>query len=52
MTEREKKMVAFLAGIIYDLARGLPITDDEIRQVDNIAGEFGFFDLDEKEFMY
>lgn len=52
MNERERKMVAFLAGIICDLSRGLCITDDEIRQIDNIAGELGFSDLDPEEFLY
>lgn len=52
MNDRERKMMAFIAGVLDDLARGLVITDDELIQLNNIATELGYLELDEKEFRY
>ena len=52
MDERERKQMAFLAGMLLRLAHDVWLNDNELQQLDNIASELGFNDLDEKEFRY
>lgn len=53
MTERERKMMAFLAGMIMKLSWESPdVSSNEVQQLDNICEELGFYKLDENEFRY
>lgn len=52
MDERERKMIAFLAGMVWRLANGEYPNFNEMRQLDNIMSELGYQDLDENEFRY
>lgn len=52
MSEQERKQMAFLAGMLLKLAHGESLDLNECQQLDNIASELGFNDLDEKEFRY
>ena len=52
MDERERKQMAFLAGMLLRLAHDEWLNDNELQQLDNIASDLGFNDLDEKEFRY
>ena len=51
MDERTQKMLAFLAGCVFKLAtQKEPLDMNEIQQVENIACELGYYDLQEDEF--
>lgn len=52
MNERERKVIAFLLGIIIQLSDGRNIDGNDYQQLNNLADEFGTYDLDEKEFRY
>lgn len=52
MDDRERKVIAFLLGIIYKLSLDQAVNPNELQQIDNLMGEFGTHDLDEKEFRY
>lgn len=52
MDERERKVIAFLLGVIFDLSIGHAIDENKTMQIDNLMGEFGTYDLDEREFRY
>lgn len=52
MDELERKQMAFLAGMLLRLAHGEWLNHNEIQQLDNIASDLGFNELDEKEFRY
>lgn len=52
MSEQERKQMAFLAGMLLKLAHGGSLDLNERQQLDNIASELGFNELDEKEFRY
>lgn len=52
MDERERKMMAFLAGMVWKLANDQWLNMNEVQQLDNIMSELGYQDLDEKEFRY
>ena len=49
MEERERKMMAFMAGMLWKLATDQELDLNETQQLDNIMCELGFQDLDEKE---
>lgn len=51
MDERTQKMLAFLAGCVFKMAtQKEPLDTNEIQQVENIACELGYYDLQENEF--
>lgn len=51
MDERTRKMLAFLAGCVFKMATHKePLDVNEIQQVENIACELGYYDLQEGEF--
>ena len=52
MEERERKMMAFMAGMLWKLATDQELDLNETQQLDNIMCELGFQALDEKEFRY
>lgn len=53
MDERERKMLAFLAGCVFKMAtQKEPLDANEIQQVENIACELGYYDLEKDEFQY
>lgn len=52
MDERERKVIAFLLGIIFKLSIGDAIDQNEIQQILNLMSEFGTRDLDAREFNY
>lgn len=52
MEERERKMMAFMAGMLWKIANDQWLNLNELQQLDNIMCELGFQDLDEKEFRY
>ena len=52
MNERERKVIAFLLGIVTKLTYGCGINDNERKSLENLMDEFGTDDLDEKEFRY
>ena len=53
MTERERKMMAFIVEMLLKMCWNNPVVSaNEIQQLDNIANELGFDDLDENEFRY
>lgn len=52
MNERERKVIAFLIGLIMELSNGRQIDCNDYQQLMNLADEFGTGDLDEKEFRY
>lgn len=52
MDERERKMMAFLAGMVWKLANDQWLNMNEVQQLDNIMSELGYQDLDEKESRY
>ena len=52
MNERERKVIAFLLGIIFKLSIGEIIDENEITQILNLSSEFGTSELDEREFRY
>lgn len=52
MDMHERKVIAFLLGIIFKLSINDPIDPNEVQQIDNLMAEFGTYDLDENEFRY
>ena len=50
--DRHLKMLAFVSGILSKLSQNGSLTDNEQQQLDNIASELGYFDLDENHFRY
>lgn len=52
MDERERKQMGFLAGMLLKLSHGESLDLNECQQLDNIASELGFNELDENEFRY
>lgn len=52
MNERERKVIAFLLGIVGKLCYGFPLSDNELHSLDNLMDEFGTDDLDKDEFRY
>ena len=52
MGARERKMMAFLAGMVCKLDNDQWFNMNEVQQLDNIMSELGYQDLDEKEFRY
>lgn len=52
MDYRERKVIAFLLGTVYKLSIGIEISMNEAQQLENLASEFGTYDLDENEFRY
>lgn len=52
MSEEERKVIAFLLGVVHKLAVGEDIDHNEVRQINNLMDEFGTHYLDEQEFRY
>ena len=53
MTEDERKMMAFLAGMLRKIAFYSDyINSDDWQQLDNICYKLGLHELDENEFRY
>ena len=54
MNEEERKVIAFLLGIVFKLSieRGSSITENETQQLSNLMDEYGTDELDEREFRY
>ena len=52
MNERERKVIAFLLGIVFKLSVEHAIDENEVQQIENLMDEFGTCDLDEREFRY
>ena len=52
MDERERKVIAFLLGIIWKLSIDGPVNKNEVQQICNLMAEFGTDDLDDLEFRY
>lgn len=52
MNERERKVIAFLLGIIFKLSIGDSIDENETTQICNLMSEFHTSDLDDREFRY
>lgn len=52
MNERERKVIAFLLDVIFDLSVGDNIDENKMTQLLNLMTEFGTSDLDEREFRY
>ncbi|MBD5543762.1 MAG: hypothetical protein HDR01_05860 [Lachnospiraceae bacterium] len=52
MNEDEKKMMAFIVGILIKLTCHRETNRNEDQSLENIAYELGTYDLDEKEFRY
>lgn len=54
MNDEERKMVAYLAGMLLTIGQRTPdlFTFNENVSIENIASELGYFDLHEKEFRY
>ena len=51
--ERLRKQVAFLAGMLQKaVVHGDHLDENEAQQLDNLCGELGFYELDEREFRY
>ena len=49
---RMKKMIAFIAQMLYFESTGSFLTPDQEQQLENIADELGFSKLSEDEFRY
>lgn len=52
MNEDEKKIMAFIVGILIKLTCHQDTNRNEDQSLANIAYELGTYDLDEKEFRY
>lgn len=52
MSERERKIIAFLLGVIFKLSMDRDVDANEVHQLVNLMDEFGTYDLDEEEFRY
>lgn len=52
MTDEERKMLAYLARMLWKVAVGLSPEFDECRALDNIADILGSNEIDEKEFIW
>lgn len=52
MDEREKKILAFLAGYLYKLSNGMELDFNDDMQLQNILSELGYQDLEPDEFRY
>lgn len=52
MNERERKVIAFLLGVVFNLSIGRGIDENDVQQISNLMDEFGTCDLDEREFRY
>ena len=52
MNERERKVIAFLLGVIFKLSIGDDVDENETQQILNLMSEFGTSALDEREFRY
>ena len=52
MNELERKTIAFLLDVIYELSVGHDIDENKVQQIVNLMDEFDTCDLDEREFRY
>lgn len=52
MNERERKVIAFLLGIVFKLSIDQRIDENEVQQLNNLMDEFDTCELDEREFRY
>lgn len=52
MDNDERKVIAFLLGIVFKLSLDQAVNPNELQQLDNLMDEFGTYDLDENEFRY
>lgn len=52
MTDRERKMLAYLARMLWKISIGQSLDHNEDQSLDNIADELGFGEIDEKEFRW
>ena len=52
MNERERKVIAFLLGVVFELVTDGTIDENKTKQIANLMDEFGTADLDEQEFRY
>lgn len=52
MDKEDRKVVAFLIGMVMKLADGDCPDFNERQQLENLACEFDYYDLDEKKFRY
>lgn len=46
------KVIGFLAGTLHRLATGEQLDSNEIQQLQNIADDFGYYELDPTEFRW
>lgn len=52
MDNDERKVIAFLLGVVYKLSIDQDLDFNETQQLYNLMDEFGTDDLDENEFRY
>lgn len=52
MNEQERKVIAFLLGVVFNLSIGRSIDENDVQQISNLMDEFCTCDLDEREFRY
>lgn len=52
LTDRERKMLAYLARMLWKISIGQNLDHNEDQSLDNIADELGFNEIDEKEFRW
>ena len=52
MDARERKIIAFLLGVIFKLSMGQDVDRNEVQQLVNLMDEFDTDDLDKQEFRY
>ena len=52
MDEESKKILAYIAGLLYKVVTGQELTDNEVQSLENIASDLGCWDIQEKYFRY
>lgn len=50
--DRHLKILAFLSGILAKISQGDQVDENERQQLENIASELGYYDLDSEYFRY
>lgn len=50
--DRHLKILAFLSGILAKISQGDQVDENERKQLENIASELGYYDLDAEYFRY